>query len=636
VDDSTNTGTPEWRYWDPHEPPGKEWVDLGITGSVSGDQWHTLKLEGEILHSGPTDTVGKVHYLRFTFDGQVHSLANLTVDPAPAPGEEDRLAVAVQLDGNATQTPFEVFLDRVALTSPVNRFTYIPPYGTPIVPPVPGADVLTGRVQNVAPSEYYVVCYILVSNGWWIKPHFNPWKTQIDVNGNWGCEIANGGIDPTATMIETYLVPQTRMPGTSYPLRDWLAWNAVAKSVSARTKVEVRIGPSPNPSGSYPLTSWSSSRQSFPGLDNGPVKISSITSIPILGAERVIYKVNGVRTSYTEMMGLPNSQLATEYWLPWYNNVDLDTQLRIGNVSGSAANVNIYIGGQLMAGSPFALGAGASTRLSFIGVNSGPVRITSNVNIVAAERVIYKVNGVRTSFSELMAMPTAQLSATYWLPVYDNVNQDTQLRFANITGGTANVNVYIGGQLMAGSPFVLGPFGSTRVSFPGVNSGPVRIESNVTIVAAERVIYKVNGVNTSFSEMMGLPNSQLDKVYWLPWYNNIALDTQLRLANASNAPARVRIYIGGTECIPPAIAYPSTLPPGGSVRVSCPGVDNGLVKIVSTQKLVTAGRIIYRVNGVDASFTEMMALPNSQLNTAFWLPWYNNASLDTQLRFGVP
>jgi Zn-dependent metalloprotease len=54
------------------------------------------------------------------------------------------------------------------------------------------------------------------------------------------------------------------------------------------------------------------------------------------------------------------------------------------------------------------------------------------------------------------------------------------------------------------------------------------IESDQNIVAAERVVYKVNGTNTSFSEMMALPNIQLDTTYWLPWYNNIELDTQLR------------------------------------------------------------------------------------------------------------
>jgi hypothetical protein len=49
----------------------------------------------------------------------------------------------------------------------------------------------------------------------------------------------------------------------------------------------------------------------------------------------------------------------------------------------------------------------------------------------------------------------------------------------------------------------------------------------VNIVAAKRVIYRANGLPTSFSELMALPDSLLDTVFWLPWYNNIDLDTRL-------------------------------------------------------------------------------------------------------------
>jgi len=104
----------------------------------------------------------------------------------------------------------------------------------------------------------------------------------------------------------------------------------------------------------------------------------------------------------------------------------------LGNVSGSTATVHVFIGGTEMSGSPFVLtasGAGQSTRQSFVGINSGPVQIVSNVNIVAAERVIYNVNNVNTSFSEMMALPASQLNTTYWLPWYNNVDLDTQLRF---------------------------------------------------------------------------------------------------------------------------------------------------------------------------------------------------------------
>src|SRR4030095_6364730 len=156
----------------------------------------------------------------------------------------------------------------------------------------------------------------------------------------------------------------------------------------------------------------------------------------------------------------------------------------------------------------------------FAGINNGPVKIQSNVNIVAAERLIYKVNGVSTSFTEMMAMPDKALDTTYWLPWYNNVDLDTQLRFANVTNQSATVHVYVGGQEMQGSPITLAAGESNRMSFAGVNSGPVRIVSNQNIVAAERVIYRINGVHTSYTEMMALPDSQIDTTYYLPWYNH--------------------------------------------------------------------------------------------------------------------
>jgi len=159
------------------------------------------------------------------------------------------------------------------------------------------------------------------------------------------------------------------------------------------------------------------------------MKIAHSDKALITAAERVIYKINNVPTSFSEMMGLPASQLDTSYWLPWYNNVDLDTQLRLGNVSTITATVHVSIGGVPMAGSPFSLAAGTSTRVSFAAINNGPVKIESNVNIVAAERVIYKISNIPTSFSEMMSLSHNQLDTTYWLPWYNNVDLDTQLRF---------------------------------------------------------------------------------------------------------------------------------------------------------------------------------------------------------------
>ena len=301
-------------------------------------------------------------------------------------------------------------------------------------------------------------------------------------------------------------------------------------------------------------------------------------------------------------------------------------------VSSAPSGAQVFIAGQEVQGSPFGLTPGESIRQGFPGIDDGPVQIQGNADIVAAERAIYKVRGIQTSFSEMMGLPNDQLDTIYWLPWYNNVDLDTQLRFANATSSTATVHIFIGGTEVTSVSGIVLPAGeSTRVSFDGINDGPVQIVSDQNIVAAERVIYKVRGVETSFSEMMALPEDQLDTTYWLPWYNSVDLDTQLRFANTTNTTATVHIFIGGTEVTP---VSGIVLPAGESARVSFDGINNGPVQIVSDQNIVAAERVIYKVRGVQTSFSEMMALPEDQLDTTYWLPWYNNVDLDTQLRIG--
>ncbi len=205
----------------------------------------------------------------------------------------------------------------------------------------------------------------------------------------------------------------------------------------------------------------------------------------------------------------------------------------------------------------------------------------------------------------------------------------------NTGAGCADVNAYVNGVLQG--QFGLPSHSSTRASFTGANNGPVQLVStynNLSIIGAERVIYSINNTPTSFSEMMGLPDSQLSNIYWLPWYNNVGLDTQLRIGNVSNSTATVHIFIGGTEVTP---ISGLTLLKGASTRVSYAGSNDGPVQIVSDVKIVAAERVIYNDNqGSPTSFSEMMGLPDSQLSNIYWLPWYNNVGLDTQLRIGVP
>jgi hypothetical protein len=301
--------------------------------------------------------------------------------------------------------------------------------------------------------------------------------------------------------------------------------------------------------GSYQLLPAESIRDSYNAVDSGPVKITSVNGIKILSALRVIWKEPGFRASYSEMMGLPKEGLSSEYWFPWYNNLDtasMDQGFRIANVDSSGNTVEVWVGNTKLT-PDVVLGPRGSTRVGYA-VNSGPIRIvcttctnTGTDKIIAALRVIWKEPGKRYSYSEMMGLPKEQLSNEYWFPWYNNMSvtsMDQGFRIANVDLASGNtVEVWVGNTKLT-PDVVLGPGGSVRVGYP-VDSGPIRIVCTTCtntgsdkIIAALRVIWLEPGKRYSYSEMMGLPKELLSTEYWFPWYNNAtpSMDQGFRIA----------------------------------------------------------------------------------------------------------
>lgn len=112
---NVGTGASQWRYWD-----GLGWVPMSvpIPQCLQGNQWHTFALEGDIVG-------GQVHYKTFTIDGTQYDL-DLTIPPVSAPGELDRFAIAIQLDGNATESPYDMFIDQVNFVRKPATQVYLP------------------------------------------------------------------------------------------------------------------------------------------------------------------------------------------------------------------------------------------------------------------------------------------------------------------------------------------------------------------------------------------------------------------------------------------------------------------------------------------------------------------------------
>jgi uncharacterized repeat protein (TIGR01451 family) len=102
-------GGPQWRHWDPNQPEPNRWVAMTppITQCLQAGQWYLFTLEGEIID-------GQVHYRRFAIDDDSYIL-DMTTSPVSTPGEPDRLAAAIQLDGNLEESPYDVVVDKVCL-----------------------------------------------------------------------------------------------------------------------------------------------------------------------------------------------------------------------------------------------------------------------------------------------------------------------------------------------------------------------------------------------------------------------------------------------------------------------------------------------------------------------------------------
>jgi parallel beta-helix repeat protein len=86
-------------------------------------------------------------------------------------------------------------------------FTHVPPYGS--------HENLQGQATGCADwTDYNIVVYIKVGDGWWIKPYASPPCTNLNPDGSWTADITTGGGDPYATVIAAYLLP----PGEACPV----------------------------------------------------------------------------------------------------------------------------------------------------------------------------------------------------------------------------------------------------------------------------------------------------------------------------------------------------------------------------------------------------------------------------------
>jgi hypothetical protein len=361
-----------------------------------------------------------------------------------------------------------------------------------------------------------------------------------------------------------------------------------------------------------------SKRQVYGNINAGPAQVASSNGVPIITSERVL----AVGKSHSEMMGYPNDRLTKDYVFPFYNNVDFDGQLRVSNVGGADTTITVYLGSDPNPMDSFPLGAGQAVRINYGGMRDGPMRVVSSAsNILTTIRSW--VGGV--SYSELMGYPSSQLTNEYIFPFYNNIDFDSQLRVSNVGGVDTTITVYLGNDPMPIDSFPLMAGEASRNNYP-LRNGPLRVvSSDSNILTTIRAL--VGGV--SYSELMGYPANQPAKEYWYPVYDNLSLDSQLRVSNIGMGTTTISVYLGNT------LIDSFDLEAGAASRTNYPRNTGPLHVVSSAEPILTTIRL-YKVTDGVPSYYELVGFPDNQLTTRYWFPRYNSIDINTEMRFAVP
>lgn len=272
-------------------------------------------------------------------------------------------------------------------------------------------------------------------------------------------------------------------------------WILIANMGSSSANVQVYIGGLLK--GTYSIGPGDRVTPWYPNTTDGPVRVVSTNGQPLIVSQRVIYQ-----DSFSEVVGVPEGSLASEYYFPWYDCTPQSNMvgnwILIGNEDTGDAAVDVYIAGQKK-GSYIVPSGGRITPI-YRGVMGGPVKVTSTngKKLIVSQRVLYM-----NSFEEVQGLTAADASTDLWFTWYDSQRahgmNGNWILITNNGASDAAVDVYIGGSLKQHVTVPAG--GNLPLIYYETMGGPVRVVSTngQPLLVTQRVIYK-----NSFNEIAGM------------------------------------------------------------------------------------------------------------------------------------
>jgi hypothetical protein len=325
-----------------------------------------------------------------------------------------------------------------------------------------------------------------------------------------------------------------------------------------------------------PLASGAGTFQTFPqGTIGGPVVVSSDQAI--LTSQRVQYY-----QSFNEVWGETAAQAATTSYFQWFDHVSspgfTNDNIHVLNPGTSTATVTVHLNSSTQV---LTLAAGAESFTGFPGQIGGPVTVTSNVPVLASQRVQYY-----QSFNEVWAEAATQAAAISYFNWFDKasvgmLNDNIHVFNPGVSSATVTVSLPNGTAQIA--TVAAGTEGF--ISLPAGNiGGPVTVSSTQPVLASQRVQYF-----QSFNEVWAETAAQASTTLHFTWYDKVSspgfLNDNIHLLNPGAVSATV------TVALPGATSQVVTVAAGAEVFISFPGKIGGPVLITSTQAILASQRV---------------------------------------------
>jgi len=356
-------------------------------------------------------------------------------------------------------------------------------------------------------------------------------------------------------------------------------------------------------------------------LMDGPVN-----AFTIFGDKAVVSQRSLMGDSLEEVLGTDAAKLSDHYFWPWYDQVSpgFRNWILVSNPGTDKVRAEISVHGKMLRntlspGAPdygrnyFEIEPGQSITPEFPGITGGPVEVkvyrsggdwnnpADKRNVIASQRV---VSGGGTAFNEVPGIPASDLANSYQWTWYDSQSPGYRdwILLANPDYSVITYQVKVAGQLLpchgtgpashdkTSTTCVVGPLGTEAIEYPGLMNGPVEVTtSNGNLIASQR-----SKAGPSFEEVPGYPTSGLASDYHWTWYDEQSPGARdwVAITNPGSESVNYLIRIAGS-IMPTSATNPGTIPAGGRVTPEFPGVMNGPVEVIASDKVMVSQRVTW-------------------------------------------